>query len=173
MTNTQNLAWFTDTKVYSLLHFFSCNREKETEYDSWVDRISWRKRKNILWKERVRERERVRKKVDTKLKFSFWFSVAVLTFLLANSFSTSACLVWDLFSDLNPKWGLQTSSFFTLPFLVFNWLSLPRHALPPSNLQNIVASIFPPGVGGKNIPVYRGSTMRKRFKTIGFFSNHF
>ena len=46
---------FSDTNVYSLLHFLSIRREKEREYKSWVDCVSrTKKKKTICHKERKR-----------------------------------------------------------------------------------------------------------------------
>ena len=42
---------FTNTKVYSLLQFLSSCQEKEREYESCVDCMSWTKR-NMSWRKR-------------------------------------------------------------------------------------------------------------------------
>ena len=42
---------FTNTKIYSLLHFLSRSQENEREYESWVNSVNWTKRKTS-WRER-------------------------------------------------------------------------------------------------------------------------
>ena len=148
--------------------------ERETEYENWVARFRWTKRNSMPWREREREREREterereREKTDSHLDFSFWFSFVVLTYY-SGFVSTAACLVWDLFSELTRKWRQQHSAVFTLPYLVFNGLSLPRPVSQPTNFQTRVVLLLLPGVGGKNISVSGGSTPAQKIWVPRFF----
>ena len=86
-------------------------------------KTGWTKGNNMLQGE----------KEQTDLKFSFWFSVLVLMSLFAVFVSTAAYLVWNPFSELTPNWRPKPSADFALPYLVFKWLSLPRHVQLPTN----------------------------------------
>ena len=48
LTTTWNSALVHSNKFFSRRQFVSCRREKEKDYASWVDRVSWEKRKNML-----------------------------------------------------------------------------------------------------------------------------
>ena len=54
----------------------------------------------------------------------------------------------------------KTSAVFTLLYLVFNWLSLPRRVRLPTNFQTHIVPLLLPGVGERNISVLGGFTQK-------------
>ena len=81
-------------------------------------------------------------RAETDLKFSFTFSIAVLTH--ASTWGPSLQLrvwAWDSFSEHTPKWGPQFSTVFTLSWPPLNLLSLSCRVRTPI----ISSSDFYPG----------------------------
>ena len=83
-----------------------------------------------------RERERERKRAD--LEFSSWFSVGLQTCLFDDCVFTGLRLVWDLFSELTPKWRPQLPTVFTLCSLAY----LPLRVRLPTNFLTRVVPYF-------------------------------
>ena len=50
--NHESLFYFINTNVYSLLHFVSSRRGKETQYKNWITHISWTNRNNASRKKK-------------------------------------------------------------------------------------------------------------------------
>ena len=50
--HTKTPSWFTNTNVYSLLHFSEVFGKRETAYENWADYVSLTKRNKMSWGER-------------------------------------------------------------------------------------------------------------------------
>ena len=98
------------------------------------------------------ERDR---EIESRSKHRYWISfhvsVGVLKGLFAGIVFTAARLVLDPFSGLTPKWGRQSLPVFTLPYLVFDWVSFLYHVCVPTNFQTGIVLLLPLGIGGRNI----------------------
>ena len=75
--------------------------ENETDYERWVDCVSWTK-KAMSWGKREKRHT---------LNFFFLFSAVVLTCFFAAVVFIAAHLVWGSYSELTTKWRLQTLPF--------------------------------------------------------------
>ena len=123
---------------------------------TWVDCVIWTKTNNMSWGEKQR--------ADTGLKLSFWYSVAVLTYLFAGFVSMAMRLVWGPFLEFTRKWRLQPLTVLTLPYLVFNCLFLLHCVRLLTNFQNRTV-----WWRREVISVYGGSTTAQKFWNLQFF----
>ncbi len=76
------------------------------------------------------------------------------------------CLVHCPFFRAHSKMGVRNlSSLFTSSWLVFNSVSLPRNVFELTPSKQVV-TLLPPGVGGRTIYVFGGSTPALKIKDI-------
>ena len=151
--NTENSVLFHNTKVYSLLQFEGSRREKGREYKSWVNRVNWVKRNNMLMR---RKRE-----LSQTLNFLSVFSFSSHVFVHGPASSAR-----PLFGA-HPKIGARNlSSVITSPRLVLNCLSLPPHDFSPTSSYRFV----PLHPSGRIISVSSGSVPAQKIWDLRFFS---
>ena len=112
MTNTQKTpSFFTNTKIYSPLHFLVAVEKEETAYEKWVVCISETKRNKMSCAKTSRHRLWI---------IFLIFSCSSNTCVFASFIFITLRWVWDPFWELRLKWGLQISIVFTLSWLIFN-----------------------------------------------------
>ena len=123
--NTVNIEKNTvvhNIKVCSLLQFLSNCLEKEREYESWVVRVSWTKKKNMSWTERA----------DPDLEFSF--SILLLLYRLYSLVLSSQVRIEFVRPPSMESVNFHLSLYFrgycsnsmSLPLHVFNQLLIKK-----------------------------------------------